>query len=98
MSQLQSRDPKRVVRAGLGWSLLMATLGWNAFAQTQSFSWEQLRDRFQANNPTLRAAQISIDESRAQEITAYLRPNPDLTGAIDQINPFSTQTPPNGGS
>jgi len=76
----------------------MATLGWNAFAQTQSFSWEQLRDRFQANNPTLRAAQISIDESRAQEITAYLRPNPDLTGAIDQINPFSTQTPPNGGS
>ncbi len=61
------------------WCLLMATLGWNAFAQPHSFNWEQIRDRFQTNNPTLRAAQISIDESRAQEITAYLRPNPDFT-------------------
>ncbi|MGB6941508.1 MAG: TolC family protein [Bryobacteraceae bacterium] len=80
------------------WCLLMATLGWNAFAQPQSFSWEQIRDRFQTSNPTLRAAQISIDESRAQEITAYLRPNPDLSAFVDQINPFSTQTLPNGGS
>jgi outer membrane protein, heavy metal efflux system len=81
----------------------MATLGWNAFAQApgsaaQSLSWEQLRDRFRASNPTLQAAQLSIDESRAQEITAYLRPNPDLTVGVDQINPFSTQTPPSGGS
>jgi cobalt-zinc-cadmium efflux system outer membrane protein len=81
-----------------GWLLLVATLGSNAFAQSPSFTWEQIRDRFQANNPTLKAAQLSIDESRAQEITAYLRPNPDLTVALDQINPFSTQTPPNGGS
>jgi outer membrane protein, heavy metal efflux system len=37
----------------------------------------------------LRAAQIGIDESRAQEITAYLRPNPDLTLSSDgtQITP-----------
>jgi cobalt-zinc-cadmium efflux system outer membrane protein len=81
-----------------GWLLLIATLGWNAFAQPQSFTWEQIRDRFQASNPTLKAAQIGIDESRAQEITAYVRPNPDLTGTIDQINPFSTQTPPSGGA
>jgi cobalt-zinc-cadmium efflux system outer membrane protein len=85
------------------WCLLMATLGSNAFAQPpalapQSFSWEQIRDRFQAGNPTLRAAQIGIDEARAQEVTAYLRPNPDLTASVDQINPFSTQIPPNGGS
>ncbi len=81
----------------------MATLGSNAFAQPQtlapqSFSWEQIRDRFQAGNPTLRAAQIGIDEARAQEVTAYLRPNPDLTAFVDQINPFSMQPPPNGGS
>jgi len=81
-----------------GWLLLMATLGFNAFAQQQPFTWEQIRDHFQASNPTLKAAQLSIDESRAQEITAYLRPNPDLTVAVDQINPFSTQTPPNGGA
>jgi outer membrane protein, heavy metal efflux system len=77
--------------------LLMATLGWNARAQTKPYTWEQIRDRFQAVNPTLKAAQLGIDESRAQEITAYLRPNPDLTAAVDQINPFSTQPPPNGG-
>jgi cobalt-zinc-cadmium efflux system outer membrane protein len=85
------------------WGLLMAILGSNAIAQPQSpapqpFTWQQIRDRFESGNPTLRAAQISIDESRAQEITAYLRPNPDLTASVDQINPFSTQTPPNGGS
>jgi cobalt-zinc-cadmium efflux system outer membrane protein len=85
------------------WGLLMAILGSNAVAQPrspapQTFTWQQIRDRFETVNPTLRAAQISIDESRAQEITAYLRPNPDLTASVDQINPFSTQTPPNGGS
>src|SRR5580704_12186550 len=85
------------VACQLRWCLLMATLGPIACAQPQTYNWEQIRDRFQANNPTLRAAQISIDESRAQEITAYLRPNPDLVGSIDQINPFSTQTLPNGG-
>jgi outer membrane protein, heavy metal efflux system len=95
------RSLGKFVRIGSGW-LLMATLGSHAFAQppapgAQTLSWEQVREHFQMNNPTLRAAQLSIDESRAQEITAYLRPNPDITGAIDQINPFSTQSPPNGG-
>jgi cobalt-zinc-cadmium efflux system outer membrane protein len=77
--------------------LAMATLGSNAFAQSHSFTWQELRDRLQTSNPTLRAAAISIDESRAQEITAYLRPNPDLTFSVDQIDPFSTQPPPGGG-
>ncbi len=76
---------------------MIATLASNAFAQSHSFTWQEVRDRFQTNNPTLRAAAISIDESRSQEITAYLRPNPDLTGFVDQINPFSTQPSPNGG-
>jgi len=81
------------------WRLLLGLgLSTGAFAQSHSFTWQEIRDRFQTNNPTLRAAEVSIDESRAQEITAYLRPNPDLTGSVDQINPFSTQTPPNGGA
>jgi cobalt-zinc-cadmium efflux system outer membrane protein len=62
----------------------------------QTFTWDQIREKFRATNPTLKAAQLSIDESRAQEITAYLRPNPDVTATLDQINPFSTQPPPNG--
>ena len=81
-----------------GWCMLVAALGSKAWAQPQALTWEQVREHFEASNPTLRAARIGIDESRAQEITAYLRPNPDLTGAVDQINPFSTQPPPSGGS
>ena len=46
-------------------------------AQTP-LSWEQLRERFRANNPTLKAARLNIDESQAAEVTAYLRPNPDV--------------------
>jgi cobalt-zinc-cadmium efflux system outer membrane protein len=65
-------------------------------AQT-ALTWQQVKDKFEMVNPTLKAAQISIDESRDEEITAYLRPNPDLTFGFDQINPFSTQPPPNGG-
>ena len=80
-----------------GCYLLLAALSSKAWAQPQVFTWEQVRDHFQASNPTLRAAQVGIDESRAQEITAYLRPNPDLTGAVDQMNFFSTQPPPSGG-
>jgi cobalt-zinc-cadmium efflux system outer membrane protein len=67
-----------------------------AFAQT-TFSWQQIKDKFEVANPTLKAAQLNIDESRAAEITAYLRPNPSVSGLIDQINPFTKQPPPNGG-
>ena len=62
-----------------------------------SLTWQQIKDKFESANPTLRAAQLNIDESRAAEITAYLRPNPDISGTIDQINPFSKQPPPSGG-
>jgi len=55
----------------------------------QAFTWEQIKDRFQAVNPILRAGQIGIEESRAQEITAYLRPNPFLSISADQFEPFN---------
>ena len=51
-------------------------------AQT-AFTWQQIEDKFKVTNPTLKAAQLNIDESRAGEITAYLRPNPDLTLSAD---------------
>ena len=66
---------------------LTATLAGNSFAQ-KALTWQEVRDKFEAANPTLQAGQIGIDESRAQEITAYLRPNPNLTLAADQIDPF----------
>src|SRR6266851_2238161 len=60
----------------------------SAPAQTP-LTWEQVRQRFEQSNPTLRAGQIGIDESKAQEITAFLRPNPNFTVALDgtQIAP-----------
>src|ERR1019366_7686651 len=58
-----------------------------AFAQ-QPLTWQQVKDRFEATNPTLRAGSLWIDEARAQEVTAYLRPNPDMTTTFDQIAPF----------
>ncbi len=48
-----------------------------------SFTWEQIKEKFAAANPTLKAAQLNIDESRAAEITAYLRPNPDFSLTAD---------------
>jgi outer membrane protein, heavy metal efflux system len=49
-----------------------------AFAQQTSFTWEQIRDRFLIANPTLLAQAQSIESSRAAEITAGLRPNPQF--------------------
>jgi outer membrane protein, heavy metal efflux system len=65
-------------------------------AQT-AFDWQQIKDKFEAANPTLKAAKLNIDESVANEVTAFLRPNPDFSLGFDQINPFTKQPPPTGG-
>jgi outer membrane protein, heavy metal efflux system len=54
----------------------------SGFAQ-KALTWQEVRDKFEAANPTLRAGQIGIDESKAQEITAFLRPNPNFTLSTD---------------
>jgi cobalt-zinc-cadmium efflux system outer membrane protein len=68
--------------------LLSAAWAQSGFAQT-ALTWQEVRQKFEAANPTLRAGQIGIDESKAQEITAFLRPNPNLTLSADgtQITP-----------
>jgi len=76
-----------VLHFGVG-LLLAGCLTQQAFAQ-KTFTWQQIRDQFEATNPTLRAGQINVTESRAEEITAYLRPNPDFTATSDQIDPFT---------
>ncbi len=53
-------------------------------------TWQQVRNKFEAANPTLVAGRMNIQESKAQEVTAFLRPNPSVTVALDQIAPFST--------
>ena len=58
-------------------------------------TWQETVDIFRANNPTLLAGQVTIDEARADEITAFLRPNPNLGLALDQITPLGIQQPGN---
>jgi len=65
----------------------MAFLVPSGLAQ-KALTWQEVRDKFEAANPSLRAGQIGIDESRASETTAYLRPNPNLALLADQIDPF----------
>ena len=90
------------------WSLLLVVLGMGmgsgsaqaapqiAPTPTQSppraWTWEQVKESFESNNPTLLADKLNIDESKAQEITAFLRPNPDFTLSVD-----GTQIAPNDG-
>ncbi len=59
-------------------------LAGSSFAQ-RALTWQEVRDKFEAANPTLRAGMIGIDESKASEITAYLRPNPQASLTLDQI-------------
>jgi outer membrane protein, heavy metal efflux system len=70
---------------------LAGVLAWGYACQAQGqkpLTWDEVKMRFEANNPTLSAGQIGIEESKANEITAYLRPNPNLTLLGDQIDPF----------
>ena len=59
----------------------------------KALTWEEVRVKFEAANPTLQAGQIGVDEFRAQETTAYLRPNPNLSLLADQIDPFNGGSP-----
>jgi outer membrane protein, heavy metal efflux system len=68
--------------------LLATWLATGAWAQ-KTLTWEQAKQEFEATNPNLRAARIGIQESRADEVTAFLRPNPDFTVAADQFTFFN---------
>jgi cobalt-zinc-cadmium efflux system outer membrane protein len=68
---------------------MLCLIGQRAAAQ-QPLTWQQVQQKFEAANPTLRAGQLNIDESKANEITAFLRPNPDLSLSLDQFDPFTT--------
>ena len=74
----------------LGFGLFLAAVSARSAWAQKAMTWQEIRDKFEAANPSLRAGQIGVDESRAQEITAFLRPNPNFTLATDgtQIAPY----------
>ncbi len=61
-------------------------------AAQQSFTWDQVKAKFEAGNPTLKADALNVDEMKAEEITAYLRPNPQFSLSQD-----GTQLAPHNG-
>jgi cobalt-zinc-cadmium efflux system outer membrane protein len=54
-------------------------------------TWEQVKAKFEAANPALRADALSVEEMKAAETTAFLRPNPTVGLSSDgtQIVPHS---------
>ncbi|HEX4568521.1 MAG TPA: TolC family protein [Vicinamibacterales bacterium] len=56
-----------------------------AAAAQPPLTWTAVRDRFRAANPAVQAARIGVDESKASEVTAYLRPNPQWSVTLDQV-------------
>jgi outer membrane protein, heavy metal efflux system len=58
----------------------------------QGLTWDQVKAKFEATNPALKADADNVDEMKAEEITAYLRPNPQFTLSSD-----GTQLAPHNG-
>src|SRR4051812_2500627 len=57
-------------------------------APSRALTWQETVEKFRATNPTLLAGKENIEEARAEEITAYLRPNPTVNLGLDQVTPF----------
>jgi cobalt-zinc-cadmium efflux system outer membrane protein len=56
-----------------------------------ALTWDQVKARFEAANPALRADALGVEEMKAAEITAFLRPNPAVGLSSDglQIAPHT---------
>jgi cobalt-zinc-cadmium efflux system outer membrane protein len=72
-----------------GLLLIVFALCLRSWAQ-EPWTWEKVRERFETNNPTLRAGRLQVDEAKAGEITASLRPNPQLSVVLDQFTVFNS--------
>ncbi len=70
--------------------LLLAVIAAQHLLAQSTYSWEEIREKFRLTNPTLLADEVNIDENRAQEITAFLRPNPNFSLLLDQFTIFKT--------
>jgi outer membrane protein, heavy metal efflux system len=66
----------------------------------QSYTWDQIKAKFEADNPTLQADESNVQEMKAEEVTADLRPNPQFTLSQDgtQIAPHNGDWQPFAGT
>ena len=75
---------------GLRFMALICTLPALLAAQSgKPLGWDEVKTRFEASNPALHADALNVDEMKAAEITANLRPNPQYSFTMDgtQIAP-----------
>jgi cobalt-zinc-cadmium efflux system outer membrane protein len=88
-SHMQLWGLRRILAVAFG-LMAVSAIPHVVFAQ-QPLDWDQARARFIANNPALKADADNVDEMKAEEITAYLRPNPQFTLSADgtQIAPHN---------
>jgi outer membrane protein, heavy metal efflux system len=84
----------------MGPTALLILLFCSASAGAQALSWDQVKAKFEAANPLLQADQSNVDELKAEEITAFLRPNPQFTLGADgtQIAPHEGIWRPTSGT
>ena len=75
-------------------ALTPCIVGAQSYSQTapqpvEIWTWDHVKDAFLLQNTTLMASKLNIDELKAEEITAHLRPNPSFTLSSDgtQITP-----------
>jgi cobalt-zinc-cadmium efflux system outer membrane protein len=78
MSDLRVRNLRSKVFLVLaGWCLA-------GFASAQqAMTWDEVKAKFETVNPVLKADAANVEEMKAEEITAFLRPNPQLTFSTD---------------
>jgi outer membrane protein, heavy metal efflux system len=62
-----------------------------SLAAQQALTWDQVKAKFEASNPVLKADAANVEEMKAEEITAFLRPNPQVGLLADgtQIAPHN---------
>ena len=64
-------------------ALFFLAPGFTSAQQSPALTWDQVKAKFEAANPALRADALGVDEMKAAEITAFLRPNPQFNTTVD---------------
>ncbi len=87
---MKSKFVKVSMRRFSGCIVSMAFFASCASAQ-QALTWDELKAKFESANPVLKADAANVEEMKAEEITAFLRPNPTFTFSVDgnQVAPHN---------
>jgi cobalt-zinc-cadmium efflux system outer membrane protein len=78
----------------LAWSFVVLHAQVPARAPDAPLTWPEIRARCETNNLTVQAGRLGIEEARASEVTANLRPNPQVSLSVDQFRIVGNATDP----